>query len=118
MKALKKLCRRIEKTARGIANPINFNVAGRSTLGVSSPNQNIRVAIANRSASVIRFANFASRDCATVRDIRMIALHITISEGAATKKRPGERHFCIVKFPRHIHSGFIQVLVLGRSSQV
>lgn len=27
MKALKKLCRRIEKTARGIANPINFNVA-------------------------------------------------------------------------------------------
>lgn len=48
----------------------------------------------------------------------MIALHITISEGAATKKRPGERHFCIVKFPRHIHSGFIQVLVLGRSSQV
>ena len=54
----------------------------------------------------IRFANFASSDCATVRAVRMIALHITISEGAATKKRPRERHFCIVNFLRHTPVSF------------
>jgi hypothetical protein len=69
--ALKKICRRIEKAERGIANPINFNVASRSTFEVSSPNQAIRDATANRSASII---------------VRMIALHITI----ALSHFPGE----------------------------
>jgi len=72
-KALKKGCRRIEKAARGIANPINFNVASQSRC------------FCQPFSLYHSVSNFASRDRATVRDVRVIELHITISWVAATR---------------------------------